>query len=174
MTLGAGRGRIVRQVLTESLPLAMVGATFGVLLAWLGLKVLLATTPSAFPRLEDATLDVRVLMFTACVSLATSLIFAAMPALQVSRISLAEASGPSKRTTWSTERQSMRGVLVAGQVALALVLLVGAGLMTHSFARALENELGADPTNLLTFDFRLPSRESFKGRGMYRDRGCST
>ncbi len=62
----------------------------------------------------------------------------------------------------------MRGVLVAGQVALALVLLVGAGLMTHSFARALENELGADPTNLLTFDFRLPSRESFKGRGMYR------
>ncbi len=171
MTLGAGRGRIVRQVLTESLPLAMVGATFGVLLAWLGLKVLLATTPSAFPRLEDATLDVRVLLFTACVSLATSLIFAAMPALQVSRISLAEASGPSKRTTWSTERQSMRGVLVAGQVALALVLLVGAGLMTHSFARALENELGADPTNLLTFDFRLPSRESFKGRGMYRGSG---
>jgi predicted permease len=65
----------------------------------------------------------------------------------------------------------MRSVLVSGQIAIALMLLVGAGLMIHSFVRVLENELGADPTNLLTFDFRLPSRESFKGLGMYRGSG---
>ena len=84
--------------------------------------------------------------------------------MQVSRISLAKHPDQAKRTaTWSPSVSAMRGVLVAGQVALALVLLVGAGLMITASSRVLENELERGPANLLTFDFRLPSRESFKG-----------
>jgi putative ABC transport system permease protein len=171
MTLGAGRGRIVRQVLTESLPLATLGAGFGVLIAWLGLKLLLTTIPAGIPRLDQVSLDLRVLLFTVGVALVTSLVFAVMPAMQVSRITVGGSWRPSRATTWSAEHQRMRSVLVSGQVAIALLLLVGAGLMIHSFVRVLENELGADPKNLLTFDFRLPSRESFKGLGMYRGSG---
>jgi putative ABC transport system permease protein len=172
MTLGAGRRRIVRQVMTESLPLALLGATFGVLLAWLGLKLFLALAPAGFPRPEEVTLDFRVLSFTAVVALMTSIVFAVVPSMQVSRITLGEASRQANRTaTANAQRQRMRSVLVAGQVALALVLLVGAGLMVHSFVRVLENELGADPRNVLTFDFRFPARESFKGIGMYRGSG---
>ena len=171
MTLGAGRGRVVRQVLTESLPLTLLGSSLGVLIAWLGLKFLVSNAPAGIPRLDQVSLDLRVLSFTAAVALITSFVFALMPALHVSRITLGGPFGASQRSTWSAEHQRMRGVLVAGQVALALVLLVGAGLMIHSFVRVLENELGADPRNLLTFDFRLPSRESFKGAGMYRGSG---
>ena len=171
MTLGAGRGRIVRQVLTESLPLATLGASFGVLIAWLGLKLLVTTIPAGIPHLDQVSLDLRVLLFTVGVALVTSLVFAVMPAIQVSRITVGGSWRPSRATTWSAEHQRMRSVLVSGQVAIALLLLVGAGLMIHSFVRVLENELGADPKNLLTFDFRLPSRESFKGLGMYRGSG---
>jgi putative ABC transport system permease protein len=172
MTLGAGRRRIVRQVMTESLPLAVLGATFGVLVAWLGLKAFLLFAPAGFPRPAEAMLDFRVLSFTAVVALMTSIVFAVVPAMQVSRITPGEASRQLNRTaTSNAQRQRMRSALVAGQVALALVLLVGAGLMVHSFVRVLENELGADPRNLLTFDFRFPSRESFKGIGMYRGSG---
>jgi putative ABC transport system permease protein len=171
MTLGAGRARIVRQLLTESLPLALLGAILGVLVAWVGLEALTAAAPSAFPRLEDVSLDLRVLSFTAAVALATSIVFAVIPAFQISRIALPRGSGSTTRTMGSEERSRMRNVLVSGQVALALVLLVGAGLTVHSFVRALVNELGADPSNLLTFDFRLPSRESFRALGMYRGSG---
>jgi putative ABC transport system permease protein len=170
-TLGARRGRIARQVLTESLPLTLLGSGLGVLVAWLGLKFLLSTAPAGIPRLDEVSLDLRVLSFTAAVALITSFIFALMPALHVSRITLGGPFGASQRSTWSAEHQRVRSILVAGQVALALVLLVGAGLMIHSFVRVLENELGADPRNLLTFDFRLPARESFKGAGMYRGSG---
>ncbi|HVQ13912.1 MAG TPA: ABC transporter permease [Vicinamibacterales bacterium] len=171
MTLGAARGRIVRQVLTESLPLTLLGASLGVLVAWLGLQLLLSTAPTGIPRLEQVSLNLRVLWFTAAVALVTSLVFALVPAFHVSRLTAGRPFGPSQRSTWSAEHLRMRSVLVAGQVALALVLLVGAGLMIHSFVRALENELGANPENLLTFDFRLPARETFKGVGMYRGSG---
>ena len=171
MALGAGRGRIIRQVLTESMPLAALGASFGVLIAWLGLKALSSTVPEGVPHLDAISLDLRVLLFTAGLTLITSLIFAVMPAIHVSRIGIGTSWRPSQATTWSAEHQRMRSVLVSGQMGIALVLLVGAGLMIHSFVRVLANDLGADPTNVLTFDFRLPARESFKGLGMYRGSG---
>src|SRR4029434_4644466 len=169
MALGAGRGRIIRQVLTESMPLAALGASFGMLIAWLGLKALSSTVQEGVPNLDAISLDLRVLLFTAGLTLITSLIFAVIPAIHVSRIGTSWR--PSQATTWSAEHQRMRSVLVSGQMGIALVLLVGAGLMIHSFVRVLANDLGADPTNVLTFDFRLPARESFKGLGMYRGSG---
>ena len=172
MTLGAGRWRVTRQMLTEGLPLAFVGATVGVLIAWVGLKVFLVLAPSDFPRLDEAAIDIRVLGFTAVVVLVTAALFAVVPAMQASRVAIVDASRESSRTaTGNAERQRMRSMLVCGQIALALVLLVGAGLMIHSFVRALQNELGADPTNLLTFDFRLPARDSFKAAGIFRGSG---
>jgi putative ABC transport system permease protein len=172
MTLGAGRWRVTRQLLTEGLPLAVLGAGVGVLIAWVGLNVFVATAPADFPRLDEVALDIRVLGFTAIVVLATSALFAVVPALQASRVAMLEATRDASRTSTGTaERQRMRSLLVCGQIALALVLLVGAGLMIHSFVRALGNELGADPTGLLTFDFRLPARESFKAAGIFRGSG---
>jgi putative ABC transport system permease protein len=172
MTLGAGRWRVTRQVLTEGLPLAVVGATVGVAIAWAGLKAFVALAPSDFPRLDEAAINLRVLGFTALVVLVTAALFAIVPAMQASRVTIADASRESSRSaTGSVERRRMRSVLVCGQIALALVLLVGAGLMIHSFMRALQNELGADPTGVLTFDFRLPPRDSFKAAGIFRGSG---
>ena len=172
MTLGAGRWRVMRQVLTEGLPLAVLGATLGVAVAWVGLKIFVAAAPSDFPRLDQLALNLRVLGFTAVVVLATAALFASVPAIQASRIGMLAASRESSRSaTGSADRQRVRSLLVCGQIALALILLVGAGLMIHSFVRALKNELGADPTNLLTFDFRLPPREAFKAAGIYRGSG---
>jgi putative ABC transport system permease protein len=172
MTLGAGRWRVTRQVLTEGLPLAVVGATAGVAIAWIGLRVFVAVAPPNFPRLDEAAINIRVLGFTALVVLVTAALFALIPAMQASRVAMADVARESSRTaTGSAERQRMRSLLVCGQIALALVLLVGAGLMIHSFMRALQNELGADPTNVLTFDFRLPPRDSFKAAGLFRGSG---
>ena len=172
MTLGAGKWRVVRQVLTECLPLAFVGAAAGVALAWAALRVFMLAAPADFPRVEHVSLDLRVLGFTAIIVLLTAALFAVVPAMQASRVTLVEASREGGRaSTGSRERRRMRSVLVCCQVALAVVLLVGAGLLMHSFVRVLENELGADPTNLLTFDFRLPPREVFKGAGIYRGSG---
>ena len=172
MTLGAGKWRVVRQVLTECLPLALLGAAIGTALAWAGLKAFMLAAPADFPRIGQVSLDLRVLAFTAAVVVVTAALFALVPALQASRVTLVEASRESGRSsTGSRERRRMRSALVCGQVALAMVLLVGAGLLIHSFVRVIENELGADPTNLLTFDFRLPPRETFKGAGVYRGSG---
>ncbi len=172
MTLGAGRWRVTRQMLTEGLPLAVLGAIVGVAIAWIGLKVFVSMAPSDFPRLEQLALNVRVLGFTALVVLATAALFAVVPALQASRVGMLTVARESNRNaTGSAERLRLRSLLVCGQIALALVLLIGAGLMIHSFVRVLDNELGADPTNVLTFDFRLPARDSFKAAGIYRGSG---
>jgi putative ABC transport system permease protein len=172
MTLGAARWRVTRQMLTEGVPLALVGATAGVAIAWLGLKAFVMMAPADFPRVDEITLDLRVLGFTAIVVLATAALFAIVPAMQASRVAILEASRESSRTaTGSAARLRMRSLLVCGQIALALVLLIGAGLLIHSFVRVLDNELGADPTNVLTFDFRFPARDGFKAAGIYRGSG---
>jgi predicted permease len=132
--LGAGRGRIVRGLLVESALLGVIGGAMGVGLAYAGLRVLLATGPASLPRLSEITLDARTLGFTAVLSLLSGVLFGLIPALKYTgpRISAA-LSSIGRTASVSRERHRVRNVLVVVQVAIALVLLVSAGLMIRTF-----------------------------------------
>jgi putative ABC transport system permease protein len=133
--LGAGRFRIVRQMLCESLLLGALGGLAGMSLAWLGLDLLLAALPAELPFWMKFNVDGRVLSFTLAASLLTSLIFGAAPAWQAARIDLIEALKDGGRSVAGGSRNRLRRLLVVAQVALALILLAGAGLMMRSFLR---------------------------------------
>ncbi len=155
--LGAGRARIVRQLITESVPLSILGGILGVLLAWGGLKLFLANAPQGFLRTLDISIDSSVLVFTALIAVVTAVLFGIVPALQVSKPDLVGSLKESGRGgTEGAVRQRVRGALVALQVALALVLLIGAGLMINSFLRVQHKDLGADPRNLLPSNSAFP------------------
>ncbi len=170
-SLGAGRGRIIRQLLTESVLLAILGGALGGIFAWGGLKLIAASLPAG--SLPDVTLSGRVLGFTALVSIGTGLFFGLVPALQTSKIDLSAAIKDSTRGgSEGLTKQRMRGALVTAQIGLALILLIGAGLMMNSFLRIQKNELGGDPKGLLTFDFRFPQSQLMKPVGQqYRGVG---
>jgi putative ABC transport system permease protein len=170
--LGAGRRRIVRQLVTESFPLSILGGILGIALSWGGLRLFTSAAPPGFPRLEELSLDVSVLAFTAAVVVLTAIIFGIVPALQVSKPDLVGSLKESGRGgTEGVARQYLRSVLVTLQVALALVLLIGAGLMINSFIRVQRNDLGADPRNVLTFDFRFAQTDAIKPYSRYRGLG---
>jgi putative ABC transport system permease protein len=171
-SIGAGRSRIVRQLITESLPLSLLGGVLGVALAWAGLKLFVAAAPPGFPRLSELTIDPVVLGFTAAVAILTALVFGIVPAMQVSKTDLMASLKESGRSgTDGAGRQHLRSALVTLQIAMALVLLIGAGLMINSFIRIESNPLGADPKNLLTFDFRFARDEAIKPVARYRNQG---
>ncbi len=149
VALGASRATIIRQLLTESVLLAAVGAALGTLLAFWGTSFIAAQLPDGIPRLQEANLDARVLVFTLAVSLLTGLLFGLAPALQASRTNLTEGLKEGERGS-SGRRQWLRSVLVVGEVALTLTLLVGAGLLIQSFRRVLAVEPGFQAQNLLT------------------------
>ncbi|MGH9703897.1 MAG: ABC transporter permease [Candidatus Acidiferrales bacterium] len=156
-SLGAGRMRIVRQLLTESLVLAFLGGALGLILAWWGTDVLLALSPANVPRVSAIHLSGRVLGFTALASLATGLFFGLLPALQISRSDLAETLKEGGRgSTEGAMRNRMRSALVVAEVALALVPLAGAGLLIQSFLRLSRVKPGFDPHNVLTVTIGLP------------------
>jgi putative ABC transport system permease protein len=170
--LGADRWRIVRQLLAESFPLSVLGGIVGIFLSWAGLKAFIAAAPPNFPRLNELTLDLEVLGFTALVVILTSLIFGIVPALQASKPDLVNSLKESGRGgTDSVARHHLRSALVTLQIALALVLLIGAGLMINSFVRVQKTDLGANPKGLLTFEFRFPQTEAIKPFGRYRGVG---
>ncbi len=172
MALGAGQWRIIRQLVTEGLPLAMLGGALGIAICWAGMNLFLAVAPADFPRLDKIALDRRVLAFTVLMVVLTALLFAVIPALQAARAKVAGALKELGRgAAGGLNRQRMRSVLVTGQIALALVLLIGAGLMIHSFVDVIEKDLGADPRNLLTFEYRLTMNETVKPFGRYRGMG---
>jgi putative ABC transport system permease protein len=170
-SLGAGRGRIVRQLLTESVLLAIFGGILGALFAWVGLKSILASLPAG--ELPEVTLNGRVLAFTALVSIGTGIFFGLIPALQTSKIDLSAALKESMRSgSEALGKHRLRSALVTVQIGLALVLLIGAGLMMNSFLRIESNDLGGDPKNLLTFEFRFPQSQLMKAVGQqYRGVG---
>ncbi|HSO75179.1 MAG TPA: ABC transporter permease [Blastocatellia bacterium] len=149
--LGASRWRVIRQLLTESLTLAALGGACGCLLAVWGVDLLVATSPESIPRLHEIEVDRQVLGFTLLISLATGIIFGLAPALIASGTDLNEALKEGGRSaTAGSSRGRMRGALVVGEVALALLVLVGAGLLVRSFVRLHAVDPGFQPANLLT------------------------
>jgi len=155
--LGAGRARIIRQLLTESALLAILGGAAGLLLAKWGMDLLLKLAPQGLPRMSDVSLDGRALAFTAAVTLLTGVIFGLIPALQASRPNLNETMNDTGRgSTEGRRRQLVRSALVVLEVTSALVLLVGAGLLIKSFWRLQQVDPGFNPDNTLTLSVSLP------------------
>jgi len=154
--LGAGRGRIVRQLLTESLLLALVGGALGALVAGGLVDALLALQPQGVPRLSEVRIDRGVLAFAALTSFATSLVFGTLPALQMSRRATAQSLRQGGRGILGGPRVGLRGALVVGQIALAMVLLAGAGLLIRSFTLLRHVDPGFDARSALSFRFTLP------------------
>jgi putative ABC transport system permease protein len=155
--LGASRSRVVRLLLTESVLLAIVGGAVGLVLAIWSLDLLVSLKPANLPRLAEIGVNRTVFLFTLGVSIFTGLLFGVVPALQVSRLDLNEGLKESSRGgTDSPRRHRMRALLVVSEVALSLVLLVGAGLMIRSFSRLLAVDPGFKADHVLTAFVSLP------------------
>src|SRR3989475_9719449 len=164
VALGAGRMRIARHLLTESVVLAVAGGGLGLLLAVWGLDLLIALMPpNLVPRIGEIGLDVRVLGFNFGLSLLTGVLFGLAPAWQASRANANEALKEGGRSQSSGIRHRfLRQALVAAEIAASIVLLIGAGLMVKSFARLREVKLGFNPERTLTLDLSLP-RATYPG-----------
>jgi len=156
IAVGAGRGHLVRQLLTESLLLGVLGGALGVILAIWGLDLLVSLSPGNIPRLEGASIDGSVLGFALLLTLAATVLFGLSPALQFSRIDLQPALKESGATTAGKGRRRLRESLVVCEVAVTFVLLLGAGLLTHSFVNLLRVDPGYNPQNVLTGYASLP------------------
>ena len=154
--LGASRWRIIRQTLTESLLISLLGAGLGLLLAIWGVKLILALIPVTLPFWMNFNLDLRVLAFTSAVSLLTALVFGTMPAILGTRVDLNHTLKEGGRSANASVRHRTRGLLVITEVALALMVLVGAGLMIQSFFRLRHVGAGFSEKDVLTFSVILP------------------
>jgi predicted permease len=154
--LGASRGRIVRQLLSESLLLALLGGTLSVLLAVWGVDLMLKLAPEGIPRLEQIRIDASALGWTALVSLLTGIIFGLAPALQGSRLNLNEALKEGGRSsTESLGKRRWRNLLVISELAMATMLLIGASLLLRSFRQLQMVDPGVDPERVMTMDIAL-------------------
>ena len=154
--LGAGRGQLVRQLLTESILLALGGGGLGLLLASWGVNLLVALAPPDTPGLDQTAVNAGVLAFTLALSLATGVAFGLVPALGASKVDLNHSLKESSRGSTGGARQyRLRGLLVSAEVALALVLLAGAGLLIRTFVALSRADLGLDPHNVLTMRIAL-------------------
>jgi putative ABC transport system permease protein len=156
--LGAGRIRLLRQFLTEGILLALVGGMIGAALGFAGLRLMLSANPDSIPRAAEIALDPRVLVFTVVVSVVTGLIFGMAPLLhlreQVVSLSLKESG---QRSTAGAARKRVRSGLVMAEVALAVVLVVGAGLLLRSFEKLMQVDAGFNRANLITFGLVMPA-----------------
>nr|MBA3255083.1 ABC transporter permease [Pyrinomonadaceae bacterium] len=158
--LGASRWRIGRQLLTESVLLAAVGGALGLLLAWWGTKALIALSPPALMNLRDVSVNLPVLGFTFGVSLLTGIVFGLVPALEATRFDLQDSlKEGGKNIGGSARSHRFRNLFVVTQVALALVLLVGAGLLVKSLNRLQSVDPGFNPKQLVTKRVSLPARK---------------
>src|SRR5687768_252144 len=158
--LGANRWRVVRQLLTESLLLAIVGGTVGLLIAYWGVDALVATLPdsqlSSLPFLRSLRIDSTILAFSFGLSMLTGIVFGLAPAIQASRPDLNQVLKEGGRSTTGGARHRLRNALVTTEIALAVVLLVGAGLMMKSLLKLLQSNVGFNPENVLTMTVAVP------------------
>ncbi|HXG87049.1 MAG TPA: ABC transporter permease [Vicinamibacterales bacterium] len=159
LALGAGRGRIARELLTESLLLGLIGGVFGLALAYAGIQLLLALEPARLPRLDEIAIDPIVMLFTLGISLLAGLLFGLVPVLKYARPQLAMALKENGRgSSDGRDRHRTRNTLVVAQVALALVLLVGSGLMIRTFVAMRDVAPGfTDPARVLTLRVAIPA-----------------
>src|SRR3954469_8381233 len=154
--LGAGRGRLVRQLLTENVLLSLLGAGFGLLLAEWGVALLVGLKPEGIPRLDNVRVDASVIFFTIAIGVVTGILFGLVPALTATRTlsSTLKESGRGAVTGRGSSR--VRGVLVVAELALAVMLLAGAGLLMRSFMKLQAVDPGFRPEQALTFELSLP------------------
>jgi predicted permease len=169
--IGAARGRIVRQLLTESLLLALAGGVLGLTIGVVGVRLLLSVNPGNIPRLVPGgggvTLDTSVLLFTMILSILTGVIFGLAPALHASRVDLnATLKEGSSRSGSGLRQNKTRGVLVVAELALAVVLLIGAGLLIRTFTALRSVSPGFDPHNVLTMETALTGGKYDKTAGI--------
>ncbi len=169
--LGAGTLRILRQLLAESLTLAACGGAVGVLLAVWAVDLILRFGPDDVPRLNEASLDWRVLVFTLLVTLVTGVLFGLAPALQSARLNLTEAIKDAGRGSSAGDSARLRGLLVIAETAIALVLLIGAALLINSFVRLLNVPPGFNPEGVVVARTELPRArypEAERGKQVYK------
>jgi predicted permease len=159
--VGASRGRIIRQLLTEAVLLAALGGVLGLALAIAAVKSLSTFGPANIPRLTEVGIDGRVLAFTFVIALITGVVFGLVPALRASRLDLNDVLREGGRggvgtSAFGLGHQQLRKLLIAAEIALSLVLLIGAGLLVRSYQRITSANPGFDPTNVLSFRLALP------------------
>jgi predicted permease len=160
--VGAGRLRIIRQLLTESVLLSLIGGVLGLVLAFAGLRFLLSLGPDTLPRLSEIGIEGRVLGFTFVVSVLTGIIFGILPALRASRVDLNGVLKDSGRSGSSATQHRLRGLFVVTEIALSLILLIGAGLLVRSYGHIQNANPGFNPRNVLSFRLSLPNSK-YKG-----------
>jgi putative ABC transport system permease protein len=153
--LGASRSRLVRQLLTESIILALIGGTLGVVLAAWAIPLLIALAPPALTGFKEITLNRGVLIFSVAISLLSGILFGLAPALFASSANPSESLGEGERGSTGA-RSRGRSILIATEVGLTLVLLIAAGLMLKSFSKLMHVDPGFNQDNLLVFDIGLP------------------
>jgi predicted permease len=169
--LGASRARVIRQLLTESVMLAGSGGVLGLLLAYWGTKAILKGLPAALPRANEVTMDSSVLLFTLVLSMIAGIVFGLAPALKATRTNLQEVMNQSGRGS-SGFRQRLQGTFVAVEVAMALILLVGAGLMIRTLGALWRVNPGFNPNHAITFNLSLaatPTTTSAETRARLRN-----
>jgi putative ABC transport system permease protein len=156
--LGAGRGQIISQLLTESVLLSIAGAAAGLTVAWAGLQIVATLRPANLPRLDETSLDSTVLIFTAILAVFTGILFGLLPALQLSRPDITGALKDGGRTgTAGRSRQLARRALVVVQLASSVVLALAAGLLIRSLIELNRIDLGFNPSNVLTAQLQVPA-----------------
>lgn len=156
VAIGAGRRRVTSQLITESLLLAAIGGTLGVVLSFTGIRTLMALAPAGTPLLDQVAVDTRILAFAAIVTMTTGALFGLLPALRASQTDPASALRAAGRSGGASGTTRLRNSLVVGQVALALMLLMGAGLLVRSFQNLSNVDLGFEPEGVLTMQIQLP------------------
>jgi len=159
--LGAGRGRLIRQLLTESLAIAILGGAAGVALAYGALDLIVAIGPAEIPRLDEVVLDGRVLGFALGASVLTALVFGVLPSVHFSRPDLQGAMKEGRAGSAGAFRQRVRGAMIVAEIALSLMLVVGAGLLARSFVELLEVDPGFDEDRVAVVQvFHYPDGET--------------
>lgn len=156
--IGAGKGRLIRQVLTENLLIAAIGGALGLFLAQWSMRVLLLMAPRGIPRLQEAALDARVLLFTAALSILTGLLVGLAPVFTAGKVDLTKALNAGGRSGTDTKRaRSFRNVLVVAEITITVVLAFSSGLLLRSLMTAQNANPGFDPSHVLALELVLPS-----------------